>query len=491
MYQRIFIYRKIEKAVLEENLEYSFKIGKYANKHLEYVKYDEDIILVVDKANESFHQAKLLKSEENENGDIKITIRILKNFINSSRKFLRITEKYYKSIFANNKKFFIIENSNAKDKGNTKNKINTIDDILFIFQDAYLIEDAIEFLTEIDGLAHENKKFIYRGQANKKFGLQASIFRNKYDENKERDIYCKLKKYNYKDFFIKEKLLDELVHMQHYGVHTRLLDWSNNPLIALFFAVTGEKNNDGKVFMYSPDEIINFNDDDYSKISELLEADFFGGKLYSEDIKLLLTRVYKMFMDNKNYFFVETVFENERIKAQQGCFSLLIDMKKKYMDIIEKDIFEDITDKVLKKNMHKGLFKKGELKENRRALKNIIATILYEQKDDFMENTSIEKIKKRVEQEIIISASDEMKGKKIKIDIEIFNEIKIELRKIFDLLKAQDYNMKLKEDSLTTFIIPHSKKNKIKEQLSVLGINSITVYPDVQGYIQYIQEEWS
>jgi len=36
---------------------------------------------------------------------------------------------------------------------------------------------------------------------------------------------------------------------QHYGVPTRLLDWSSNPLVALFFAVEKEDEVDGAVYM--------------------------------------------------------------------------------------------------------------------------------------------------------------------------------------------------------------------------------------------------
>jgi len=36
---------------------------------------------------------------------------------------------------------------------------------------------------------------------------------------------------------------------QHYGVPTRLLDWSCNPLVALFFAVCGSHEADGALFV--------------------------------------------------------------------------------------------------------------------------------------------------------------------------------------------------------------------------------------------------
>ncbi|RZK12019.1 MAG: FRG domain-containing protein [Flavobacterium sp.] len=40
--------------------------------------------------------------------------------------------------------------------------------------------------------------------------------------------------------------------MQHYGVSTRLLDWSESPLVALYFACITEENNDGALWVLLP-----------------------------------------------------------------------------------------------------------------------------------------------------------------------------------------------------------------------------------------------
>lgn len=42
--------------------------------------------------------------------------------------------------------------------------------------------------------------------------------------------------------------VDILIKMQHYGMPTRLLDLTKNPLVALYFACVSKPNNDGVVY---------------------------------------------------------------------------------------------------------------------------------------------------------------------------------------------------------------------------------------------------
>ena len=89
-------------------------------------------------------------------------------------------------------------------------------------------------------------KFYYRGHSNIDYALCPSIARYRHNIGVELSL---IEAANYKmpDEFNKDgDLLTTLAKMQHYGLPTRLIDFTTNPLVALYFACQ-EKNVDGEV----------------------------------------------------------------------------------------------------------------------------------------------------------------------------------------------------------------------------------------------------
>ncbi len=160
------------------------------------------------------------------------------------------------------------------------------------------ISSLSEFFEEISNTSGT----LFRGLSNKEYDLIPSLGRYHHDQyslkSNEKSI---LRQFKLRSIpFLELQPTNDwewLILAQHHGLPTRLLDWTANPLVALFFAVNNDSSLDGVVYVSQSFETIN-----YEKASNPLEI-------------------------TKDYMLVPPHI-SPRIPAQAACFTISKDSLK-------------------------------------------------------------------------------------------------------------------------------------------------------------------
>lgn len=118
------------------------------------------------------------------------------------------------------------------------------------------VKTLSEYIDVVSRLAAQIRKdawirqLVYRGHsdASSKYQLIPSIARKEnYFEGLENSMVSEMQTLRPEEFSGISSDFDLLSKMQHFGIPTRLLDFTYNPLIALYFACCNEKKTDGRV----------------------------------------------------------------------------------------------------------------------------------------------------------------------------------------------------------------------------------------------------
>ncbi len=199
-------------------------------------------------------------------------------------------------------------------------------------------------------------QYYFRGHENKSYRLKSSV--------KRHSGICENELFKFFEMHAPEDVsnmsnLDKLAIMQHFGCYTRLLDITDNPLVALYFACTSSKNTDGpnnnlfdgEVIVFSPiiSTILDYNDkivqflaclpaldfEDKNKLVKLIFCEIRKGNgsklgnfenLSKKEIKSILAKI--NFSIDETFDFREVLFPRTvrartffpRIRNQKGLF---------------------------------------------------------------------------------------------------------------------------------------------------------------------------
>ena len=224
-----------------------------------------------------------------------------------------------------------------------------------------------EYLELVQKIRDASKKTIwYRGVGKTSYDLEPSIYRGNPTTDSagliklERDM---MTRFQQRSIPFVERELDEpwatLFFMQHYRVPTRLLDWSESPLIGLFFALTRAhvtKSKTGRIVYEEPVAIWVLDPVAWNRFA-LRHLSFDGEVLVPDDD--FLNPYNPSNLEVNDHLLPLALYgahNSARIAAQQGAFTVFANGAFS-MDSIYKR-YDDFPDALLKIEISKSRIKR-------------------------------------------------------------------------------------------------------------------------------------
>lgn len=206
--------------------------------------------------------------------------------------------------------------------------------------------------------------FAYRGQSNENWGLKTSIERHinntekiKIFEDHSIDTFKNsLRIYSEKDHQPNSKLA-WLAFMQHYGVPTRLLDFSTSPYIALYFAIESGSLSENECFSLFSIDYANL----IKKSCAYVVSVNSNFRKYGDNFFSQCEVAFEEIIDKNSYdvlWFVDPKYLNSRMEKQGGTFLMSGSFNKTIDELLELDIYKDVsmTNILIPKNLFTNIY---------------------------------------------------------------------------------------------------------------------------------------
>ena len=215
------------------------------------------------------------------------------------------------------------------------------------------VKSVAEYLNTVTSLKSDHEKLWFRGHASSDYTLMPTVYRSPYSWENESALLHQFKARAAR--FLSHAPNDDtewLFIMQHHATPTRLLDWSENALVALAFAIQYRKSEHGdksaNVWCLNPIKLnsnIRFPTYDYEKIPNICASkelqEMYASSRQTYPIAVIGPQNTERIIAQKGVF---TLFPNKDSFTMESLgkadeFLVKITIPKEYVDSIKEDLY--------------------------------------------------------------------------------------------------------------------------------------------------------
>lgn len=311
-----------------------------------------------------------------------------------------------------------------------------------------------DFVSEIERIISKKEgDYFFRGEANKTWKTIPHVLREEKLKLEENSYITQVMNHLPDSFTNHHDMFGKLVEMQHFGIPTRLLDITRSPLIALYFCVNSEPDEDGKILIYPPME-------DEQKLLKINNND-------SREV-VIRANISLLTLEEKENLREKVIF------LQKSILPIRKEIKK-----LSKVIDEIISTK----GEHELDSKIDALEEEREKYYNEEDIIISEFNDNYAARKLIYLVKREIPLFQRINHPYNLNKCRIVIPKLTNNRIISQQGAFLIYGLKETYDIKNKE----TIIINKDDKENLRKSLEDFGISTKTIFPDLEGFGRYIK----